>query len=101
MGCSDARGKAACKGISWAYMVPMERAGLANPGLDRTGEGVDLTLEWIEAIGDNGRVAGYGININRSMGWARWLDRMMEIGGRFLAWHVHIYADNVGVAQNV
>lgn len=56
---------------------------------------VDLTLEWIEAIGDNGRVAGYGININRSMGWARWLDRMMEIGGPIpWAWHVHIYADN-------
>ena len=56
---------------------------------------IDLTNEWVNAIGDNGFIAGYGVNINNSMYWAYWLDSFLNNGGYVPKYmHIHIYAEN-------
>lgn len=54
------------------------------------------TLEWIDAIGENGRIAGYGVGLQpRYDGWRIWLDEFLALGAPLPdVWHMHIYATN-------
>lgn len=68
------------------------------PTQDRTppAEAVGYTRIWCELIGDNGRIAGYGINMQPAYdGGLRWLEGYLDAGGELPdAWHMHIYAND-------
>ncbi len=97
------------------YVVPLEQVkefaekypgftwGLWNepdrPTQDRTSpaDALAQTREWIDTIGVNGRIAGYGVGLEPNyFGWRNWLDEFLYIGGPVPdCWQIHIYANDV------
>ena len=70
-----------------------------RPTQDRTTpqDALEQTQIWIDAIGSNGRIAGYGVGLEPGYtGWRIWLDEFLRLGGPLPdAWHIHIYAEDV------
>lgn len=58
---------------------------------------------WKDAIGNNGRIAGYGVGVQKNYsGWRNWLDEWLHIGGPLPdVWHMHIYANDTVIWNNL
>ncbi len=81
-------------GRTWALWNEPDR-----PTQDRTApaDALAQTQIWTDAIGANGRIAGYGVGLEPGYtGWRTWLDEFLRLGGPLPdAWHIHIYAEDV------